>query len=211
MRARKEGWTRARGAREDTERSSQGSSEISAAHNWNQDNFKDIVLKLFPFLGSLEVWLSSLRLLVLKYVVKRAGYRIGKDPQRRPDKFQDTSQTGSFQGQQVTVTLSVYAEGLNVRERQWPGQQTNVWLLSRESKVRALHLYSRSQSFPPTPSHTRDWAAQALMEKLVYPPFYTEGRRRQVSPLELNSHSGAPSTAVASHQASDEGAGSSLS
>ena len=112
--------------KEDSERGSQGSSEISAAHNWPQDNFKDIVLKLFPFLGSLEVWLSSLRLLVLKYVVKRAGYRIGKDPQCRPDKFQDTSQTGSFQGQQVTVTLSVYAEGVNVRERQWPGQQTNV-------------------------------------------------------------------------------------
>lgn len=28
------------------------------------------------------------------------------------------SQTGSFQGQRVTVTLSLYAEGVNVRERQ---------------------------------------------------------------------------------------------
>lgn len=30
------------------------------------------------------------------------------------------SQIGSFQGQQVTVTLSLYAEGVNVRERQLP-------------------------------------------------------------------------------------------
>lgn len=30
------------------------------------------------------------------------------------------SQIGSFQGQQVTVTLSFYAEGVNVRERQLP-------------------------------------------------------------------------------------------
>lgn len=28
------------------------------------------------------------------------------------------SQIGSFQGQQVTVTLSLFAEGVNVRERQ---------------------------------------------------------------------------------------------
>lgn len=30
------------------------------------------------------------------------------------------SQIGSFQGQQVTVTLSLYAECVNVRERQLP-------------------------------------------------------------------------------------------
>lgn len=30
------------------------------------------------------------------------------------------SQIGSFQGRQVTVTLSLYAEGVNVRERQLP-------------------------------------------------------------------------------------------
>lgn len=30
------------------------------------------------------------------------------------------SQIGSFQGQQVTVTLSLYAERVNVRERQLP-------------------------------------------------------------------------------------------
>lgn len=33
------------------------------------------------------------------------------------------SQIGSFQGQQVTVTLSLYAEGVNVRER--PTAQAN--------------------------------------------------------------------------------------
>ena len=55
-------------------------------------------------------------------------------------------------------------------------------------------------SYALTHTYTRDWAAQALMEKHVYPPFYTEGRRRQVRPLELNSHSRAPSTEVVSHQ-----------
>lgn len=30
------------------------------------------------------------------------------------------SQIGSFQGQQVTVTVSLYAVGVNVRERQLP-------------------------------------------------------------------------------------------
>lgn len=38
---------------------------------------------------------------------------------------QTPSQTGSFQGQQVTVTLSLDAEGVNVRGN-CPGQQTNV-------------------------------------------------------------------------------------
>lgn len=39
------------------------------------------------------------------------------------------SQIGSFQGQQVTVTLSLYAEGVNVRERQLP-RPTDQYLIA---------------------------------------------------------------------------------
>lgn len=38
------------------------------------------------------------------------------------------SQTGSFQGQQVTVTLSLYSEGVNVRERQLPRPTDQDWI-----------------------------------------------------------------------------------
>ena len=99
------------------------------------------------------------------------------------------SQTGSFQGQQVTVTPSLYAEGVNVRERQRPRP---------------------TDGFPGSPSsgHCTSIPVHSfypLMPLDTHMVFYMEARRRQMRPLELNSHSRPPSTVAVSHQSSQWG------
>lgn len=96
-------------------------------------------------------------------------------------------QTGSFQGQQVTVTLSLSAEGVNVRERQLPRRTDQCLIAFQGVQAWAPYLYSCSQPFSSEVSDTHR-AGQH-----IYTPFCTEVRRRQTRALALCSHSGPPS------------------
>lgn len=119
-------------------------SETSATHKWPSGKLKDVVLTLFLLLGSLEVWLSSLTLLVLKYVFKCAGCRIGKDPQCRPGRFQDTQPNGQFPGAAGYRSLSLHTEGVNVPERHLPGRADQRPTAFQGVQAWAMRLYSCS-------------------------------------------------------------------
>lgn len=106
-------------------------SETPAGCEEPQDNVEGMALEFSLFLGSLEVWLSSYWFSNMFSSEQGEGlekiHNVGLINSKTP------SQIGSFQGQQVTVTLSLSTKGANVRGN-CSGQQTNVWLLSRESE-----------------------------------------------------------------------------
>lgn len=64
-----------------------------------------------------------------------------------------SSQTGSFQGQQVTVTLSLFTEGVNVREKQLH-KPTDQGLIAFQGVQGHLTSIPVHILYPPEPSHT---------------------------------------------------------
>lgn len=97
-------------------------SETPASCEEPQDNVKGMALEFSLFLGSLEVWLSSYWF--SNMFSSEQGEELEKIHNVGLINSKTPSQIGSFQGQQVTVTLSLSTNR--------SGQQTNVWLLSRE-------------------------------------------------------------------------------
>lgn len=110
-----------------------------------QDNVKGMALEFFLFLGSLEDWLSSYRF--SNMFSSEQGEELEKVHNVGLINSKTPSQIGSFQGQQVTVTLSLSTKGVNVREATaWANRPMSGCFPGR---LKAFHLYSCSHPLSP--------------------------------------------------------------
>lgn len=137
-------------------------SETPATHEWSQDNASDMALEFFLFLGSLQVWLSSYWFSSEQGAELEKIHNVGLINSKTP------SQTGSFQGQQVTVTLSLSTEGVNVREATAQANRPTSGCFP--GSLKAFHLYSCSNSLSPELQDTAHRTAQqSLADNHIYP------------------------------------------
>lgn len=115
------------------------------------------------------------------------------------------SQTGSFQGQQVTVALSLCTEGINVRQSQLSRPTDQYLSTFQGAQGHGTSIPVQILYLPQFPNiHMAD--QRKLLWRSTFAFLSRQGRERQIRPLELNSHSRALSTAVMSHQSSQGGA-----
>lgn len=120
-------------------------SETPASCEEPQDNVKGMALEFSLFLRSLEVWLSSYWF--SNMFSSEQGEELEKIHNVGMINSKTPSQIGSFQGQQVTVTLSLSTEGANVREA--TAQANRPMSGCFPGSLKAFHLYSCSNPLSP--------------------------------------------------------------
>lgn len=161
-----------------------GAFRTPASHKWSQDTVRDMASEFFLFLGSLQVWLSSPWFSNMFSSEQGAGlekiHNVGLINSKTP------SQRGSFQGQQVTVTLSLSTEGVNVRETTAQANRPTSGCFP--GRLKAFHLYSCSDPLSPEPRDTPHMPAeQKLAETSTFALFSCRSREVHIRALELNS------------------------
>lgn len=152
--------------REKGPRGFQVPSESPATHEWSQDNASDMALEFFLFLGSLQVWLSSYWF--SNMFSSEQGAELEKIHNVGLINSKTPSQTGSFQGQQVTVTLPLSTEGVNVREA--TAQANRPMSGCFPGSLKAFHLYSCSDPLSPELQDTPPITAQQKLAETAHLP-----------------------------------------